>query len=113
MMDRERQERDIQEVFGTSQEALWAAIENTFALQERTLEFAGGLIEASTRASRTQAERATVRRLSRWPNSPGPSGKPWRTWLGSLPRSTRACSGPPSPMGSTTPSSRRLRRHPK
>src|ERR671917_1435602 len=51
--------------------------------------------------------------LRHWPNSPGGSGKPWRTWLESPPRSTRACSGPPSPMGSTTPSSRRLRRHPK
>ncbi len=48
------------------QESLWAAIENTFALQERTLEFAGGLIEASTRASRTQAEndRATLESLA-------------------------------------------------
>jgi hypothetical protein len=66
MMDRERQGRDVQEVFDTSQESLWAAIENTFALQERTLEFAGGLIEASTRASRTQAEndRATLESLA-------------------------------------------------
>jgi hypothetical protein len=66
MMDRERQGRDVQEVFDTSQESLWAAIENTFALQERTLEFAGGLIEASTRASRTQAEneRATLELLA-------------------------------------------------
>ena len=66
MMDRERQGRDVQEVFDTSQESLWAAIENTFALQERTLEFAEGLIEASTRASRTQAEndRATLESLA-------------------------------------------------
>ena len=67
MMDRERQERDIQEVFGTSQEALWAAIENSFALQERTLQFARGLIEASAEASRThQAEsnRATLEALA-------------------------------------------------
>jgi len=56
MMDRERQERDIQEVFDTSQESLWAAIENTFALQERTLEFARGLLEASDEALRNQAE---------------------------------------------------------
>jgi hypothetical protein len=66
MMDRERQGRDVQEVFDTSQAALWVAIENTFALQERTLEFAGGLLEASTRASRTQAEndRATLESLA-------------------------------------------------
>src|SRR5215216_3190384 len=66
MMDRERQERDIQEVFDTSQESLWAAIENTFALQERTLEFAQGLIEASAEALRNQAEsnRATLEALA-------------------------------------------------
>ena len=112
-MDRERQGRDVQEVFGTSQEALWAAIENTFALQERTRQFARGLIEASAEASRThqaESDRATLEALA---NSPGPSGKPWRAWLESPPRPTRACSGPPSPMDSTTPSSRRLRRHPK
>ena len=62
MMDRERQERDVQEVFDTSRESLWAAIENTFALQERTLEFARGLLDAS----RTQAEsnRATLEALA-------------------------------------------------
>ncbi len=66
MMDRERQGRDVQEVFDTSQESLWAAIENTFALQERTLQFARGLIEASAEASRTQAEsnRATLEALA-------------------------------------------------
>ena len=66
MMDRERQERDIQEVFDTSQESLWAAIENTFALQERTLEFARGLLEASAETLRTQAEsnRATLEALA-------------------------------------------------
>lgn len=66
MMDRERQERDVQEVFDTSQAALWAAIENTFALQERTLEFARGLLEASAEALRTQTEsnRATLEALA-------------------------------------------------
>ncbi len=66
MMDRERQGRDVQEVFDTSQESLWAAIENTFALQERTLEFARGLLEASAETSRTQAEgnRATLEALA-------------------------------------------------
>ena len=66
MMDRERQGRDVQEVFDTSQESLWAAIENTFALQERTLQFARGLSETSAEASRTQAEsnRATLESLA-------------------------------------------------
>ncbi len=66
MMDRERQGRDVQEVFDTSQESLWAAIENTFALQKRTLEFARNLLEASAETLGTQAEsnRATLEALA-------------------------------------------------
>ena len=56
MMDRERQEKDLQGVFETTQEAYRAAIENTFALQEQTLEFARTLLEAPPEALRTQAE---------------------------------------------------------
>ena len=65
MMDRERQEKDLQEVFETTQGAYRAAIENTFALQEQTLEFARNLIEAPAEAMRTQAEnnRATLEAL--------------------------------------------------
>jgi hypothetical protein len=40
MMDRERQEKDLHEVFETTQASYRAAIQNTFALQEQTLEFA-------------------------------------------------------------------------
>jgi hypothetical protein len=66
MMDRERQERDLQEVFEATQAASWAAIENTFALQERTLEFARNLIDAPAEALRTQAEnnRSTLEALA-------------------------------------------------
>ena len=56
MMDHERQERDLQEVFDATQASYRAAIENTFALQERTLEFARHLVEASAEDLRTQAE---------------------------------------------------------
>jgi uncharacterized protein (DUF342 family) len=56
MMDRERQEKDLQEVFETTQEAYQAAIENTFALQEQTLHFARNLLEAPAEALQTQAE---------------------------------------------------------
>ena len=61
MMDRERQEKDLQEVFQTTQRAYRAAIENTFALQEQTLEFARNLLETPAEALRTQAERNHVR----------------------------------------------------
>jgi uncharacterized protein (DUF342 family) len=56
MMDRERQEKDLQDVFETTQGAYRAAIENTFALQEQTLEFARNLLEAPSEALQTQAE---------------------------------------------------------
>jgi uncharacterized protein (DUF342 family) len=66
MMDRERQEKDLQEVFETTQGAYWAAIENAFGLQEQTLEFARNLIETPAETLRTQAEnsRATLEALA-------------------------------------------------
>jgi uncharacterized protein (DUF342 family) len=56
MLDRERQEKDLQQVFETTQGAYWAAIENTFALQEQALEFARSLLEAPAEALRSQSE---------------------------------------------------------
>jgi uncharacterized protein (DUF342 family) len=66
MMDRERQEKDLQEVFETTQGAYRAAVENTFALQEKTLEFARRLMEASAETLQTQADnnRATLDTLT-------------------------------------------------
>ncbi len=66
MMDHERQERDLQGVFDATQASYLAAIQNTFALQERTLQFAGTLIEAPEETLRTQAEdnRATLQTLA-------------------------------------------------
>ena len=111
MMDRERQEKDLQEVFETTQAAYRAAIENTFALQEQTLEFARNLVNTPAETLRTQAEnsRAALEALAE--NSPGGSGKPWRTWLESLSRSTSACFRAPSPMARSILCSRRLQRH--
>ena len=56
MMDHERQERDLQEVFNATQASYLAAIENTFALQEQALRFAQHLVEASAEDLQTQAE---------------------------------------------------------
>jgi uncharacterized protein (DUF342 family) len=56
MMDHERQERDLQEVFDATQASYRAALENIFALQERTLEFARRLMEASAETLETQAD---------------------------------------------------------
>ena len=67
MMDRERQEKDLQEVFETTQASYRAAIQNTFALQEQILEFARNLLlKASGEALRDQAEhhRATLEVLA-------------------------------------------------
>ena len=60
MMDRERQEKDLQEVFETTQGAYRAAVENTFGLQEQTLEFAQSLLEAPPETFREQAENNRV-----------------------------------------------------
>src|SRR5919202_34035 len=68
MMDRERQERDLQEAFSmAAQASYWAAIENAFALQEQTLDFARNSIEAPAEALRVQAEndRATLEALAK------------------------------------------------
>jgi hypothetical protein len=56
MMDRERQEKDLQEVFESTQASYRAAIENTFALQEQTLEFAQSLLEAPSETLQEQTE---------------------------------------------------------
>jgi hypothetical protein len=66
MMDRERQEKDLQEVFETTQASYRAAIANTFALQEQTLELARNVIEAPAENLRAQAEnnRATLEALT-------------------------------------------------
>ena len=66
MMDRERQEKDLQEVFETTQGAYRAAVENTFALQEQTLEFARNLLGAPAEALQDQAQnnRATLEALA-------------------------------------------------
>jgi uncharacterized protein (DUF342 family) len=65
MMDRERQEKDLQKVFETTQTSYQAAVENTFALQERTLGFARSLLESSPDTFREQAEnnRVTLKAL--------------------------------------------------
>jgi hypothetical protein len=60
MMDRERQEKDLQEVFQTTQASYQAAIENSFALQQQTLEFARSLIESPPETLREQAENNRV-----------------------------------------------------
>ena len=66
MMDRERQEKDLQKVFETTQASYRAAIANTFTLQEQTLEFARNLIEAPAEDLRVQGEnnRATLEALA-------------------------------------------------
>ena len=67
MMDRERQEKDLQEVFETTQASYRAAVENTFVLQEQTLEFARNLLlKVPPEALRDQAEdhRATLEVLA-------------------------------------------------
>src|SRR5215204_4272686 len=64
MMDHERQEKELQEVFEATQRAYRSLMENTLALQERTLELAFGMLETSGGATQRQAEsnRSTLAR---------------------------------------------------
>jgi hypothetical protein len=57
MMDRERTNRERERIFEATRQSYRTAMENVFALQERTLEIARSLLESSAEASRTQAER--------------------------------------------------------
>jgi uncharacterized protein (DUF342 family) len=109
MMDRERQEKDLQEVFETTQASYQTAIENTLELQEQTLEFVRSLLEARSETLRDQAEnnRVTLKALAKWSRR---QREAVQKLVGGLPRSTRACLAPPSPITSTTPSLRRLKR---
>lgn len=56
MMDRGKTEREREEVFAATREGYRVAMENTFALQERTLSLARNLLESSTETSREQAD---------------------------------------------------------
>jgi hypothetical protein len=66
MMDHERQQRDLQKIFDATQTSYLAAVENTFALQERILEFARNVMESSAETLKSQAEnnRATLETLT-------------------------------------------------
>jgi hypothetical protein len=66
MMDHERQQRDLQKIFDATQTSYLAAVENTFALQERILEFARNVMESSAETLKSQADnnRATLETLT-------------------------------------------------
>lgn len=57
MMDRERTNRERERIFEATRQSYRTAMENAFALQERTLEVARSLLESSAEASRAQTER--------------------------------------------------------
>jgi hypothetical protein len=74
-MDHERTEKELQEIFGEIQHSYRTSIENAIALQERTLEFARGMLEnPESRGGRaeledlvdgTRRQRAQLERLTR------------------------------------------------
>jgi hypothetical protein len=75
MMDHERTEKELQEIFEEIQHSYRTSVENAIALQERTLEFARGLLETPERrggraeledlADRSRRQRAQLERLTR------------------------------------------------
>lgn len=57
MMDHERTEKELQEIFEEIQHSYRTSIENAIALQERTLEFARGMLEnPESRGGRAELE---------------------------------------------------------
>ena len=59
MMDHERQEKELQEVFEATQQAYRVRIESILALQERTLQFARSLLETQDESNKIQLEELT------------------------------------------------------
>ncbi len=56
MMDRGKTEMEREEIFAATRESYRVAMENTFALQERTLQFARSLLDASAQTTQQQTE---------------------------------------------------------
>jgi predicted transcriptional regulator len=63
MMDHERTEKELQEVFQEIQQSYKALVDNASALQERTLELAQRLFESSTE-DRSQSTQGTLEALA-------------------------------------------------
>ena len=63
MMDHERTEKELQQVFEEIQQSYQALVDNAFALQERTLELAQRLFENSTEI-RSQSAQDTLEALA-------------------------------------------------
>lgn len=55
MMDHERTEKELQEIFDEIQHSYKTLVDNAFTLQKRTLDFALTLFESSEKAQGTQA----------------------------------------------------------
>src|SRR5215211_3047214 len=112
MMDHERQERDLQKIFDATQTSYLAAVENTFALQERILEFARNVMESSAETLKSQAEnnRATLETLTQQSQK---HRKAMENLVRESQRYTRAYFAAPSTITNPTPSSRKPRSRPR
>ena len=64
MMDHERTEKELQEVFEEIHQSYKAMVDNAFALQERTFELAQRLFESSSTEVRSQSTQDTLEALA-------------------------------------------------
>jgi hypothetical protein len=64
MMDRERTEKELQEVFEEIQKSYKMLTDNAFTLQERTLELAQSLFDSSSAEVRSQSTQDTLEALA-------------------------------------------------
>lgn len=64
MMDHERTEKELEEIFGEIQRSYKTFIDDALALQERTLGFARELLESSAVQEEAEGLRATLEELA-------------------------------------------------
>src|SRR5215208_1038146 len=88
MMDHERTEKELEEIFEEIQHSYKTFADDAFALQERTLQFVRELLE-NPRAGRFQAG-GTLWRT--WSKGAGANASGSRGWRGRLAKPTRGCS---------------------
>jgi|SRR5215208_6510139 hypothetical protein len=88
MMDHERTEKELEEIFEEIQHSYKTFADDAFALQERTLQFARELLE-NPASREVSGRRDTLENLVK---GAGANASGSRGWRGRLAKPTRGCS---------------------
>src|SRR5215211_206695 len=92
MMDHERTEKELEEIFEEIQHSYKTFADNALALQERTLQFA----ESCWRTPRAGGLQACGTLWKTWPKGAGANASGSRGWRERLAKPTLRCSRAPS-----------------